>query len=106
MHSLDFDESECNLISSALERLIENVNHTISDLGNAEDELSHYALAYSDVLNDLNWVVSHNQRDSYTNSEVKMIYKALKQLSATNKDAASLLNSIIDYCKDFEIELP
>lgn len=105
MHSLDFDEFECNLISSALQKLSENVMNTINDSEGAKEELLQYAQAYSDVLNDLNWIVTHNQRDSYTNSEIKMFYSALKQFP-TNKDVLYLLNSITDYCKDFDIELP
>ena len=105
MHSLDFDEFECNLISSALKRLSENVMNTINDSQGAKEELLQYARAYSNVLNDLNWIITHNQRDSYTNSEIKLFYNALKQFP-TNKDVLSLLNSIADYCKDFDIELP
>jgi len=105
MHNLDFDELECSLISSALKKLSENVISAINDSENEKKELLHYAQAYSNVLNDLNWIVTHNQRDSYTNSEIKMFYNALTQFP-TNKDVVSLLNSITDYCKDFDVELP
>nr|WP_319488944.1 hypothetical protein [uncultured Caproiciproducens sp.] len=104
MHSLDFDESECNLICFALGKLNENVRNTIKNSGNTENELVRFASAYSDIINDLYLIF--NQRDSFTASEIKIIYKALKQFPESDKNAIALQNSIADYCKDFEIELP
>lgn len=103
MYSLDFDESECNLICSVLEKLIESVRNTINHSNSTEGEILNFALAYADVINDLYSVV--NQRDSFTASEINIICKALKQFPEIDKNAASLLNSIADYCKDFDIEL-
>ncbi len=104
MHNLDFDESECNLICSALNKLSKSVRSAIGNFGNTESELALFASDYSDMINDLYLIV--NQRDSFTASEIKLIYKALRQLSDTNKDVMPLLISILDYCKDFDIELP
>ena len=104
MHNLDFDESECDLICFALKRRNESINNAISIFGNTESELAHFALAYSDVIDDL--LLEVNQRDSFTASEIKMIYNALKQLPKTDKNVEYLIASITDYCNDFDIELP
>lgn len=104
MHSLDFDESECNLIDSALKNLNESVKNTVDHSENTDSELIRFTLAYSDVINDL--CLSVNERDSFTASEIKMIYSALEQLPKTKKGVAALRDSIADYCKDFKIELP
>ncbi|GEM_PF-5756411 len=104
MHSLDFDESECNLIDSALKNLNESVKNTVDHSESTDSELVRFTLAYSDVINDL--CLSVNERDSFTASEIKMIYSALEQLPKAKKGVASLRDSIADYCKDFKIELP
>jgi len=104
MHNLDFDESECDLVCSALEQLSKNVRDTISNSKNTESELVYFALAYSDLINDL--ILEVNRRDSFTASEIKMIYNALNQLPKTDNNIKYLIDSITDYCNDFDIELP
>jgi hypothetical protein len=103
MHSLDFDESECNLICSSIEKLNESVIDTVDHCENKESELAQFALNYSDLIHDLYLEV--NRRDSFTSSEIKMIYHALKRIPKPDKNVEYLLNSIADYCEDFKIEL-
>jgi hypothetical protein len=96
LYQIDFDDSDCALISKSMENLSETICDEMDNNENMQDILSECAMYYNDELVELDWLVAYNQRDEFSKREVELMCNSLKEYGS--RDALELRNKILDLC--------